>query len=318
MRPHARRTCAPTVAPAAGPAGILLFTAAAVLLLVTVACAAPTLGFRESFPGTSSQGWGGGLTGAVISNPGTGGVAGTGDGYLQIVTGFPTNWGSFATAPAYSGDWIAAGVTQMRLQLSDIGPQNPLEVHFAIGNTGNLWQYDVGFVPPPGAWGLFVVDLTNAGAFTQTIGLGTFQQALQAVDRVHFRHDLVPFVQGPDPIQVDGGIDDILLTNGVVGVEPGPPTVIRPLRLAPPYPNPSRGPVTLEFESATPGPLRMQAVDIAGRVVRETRIEAAQAGSQRWLWDGRDDRGLRLAPGRSRVRLFGAAGGMSQPIVIVR
>lgn len=104
----------------------------------------------------------------------------------------------------------------------------------------------------------------------------------------------------------------------MVGVEPGPPTVIRPLRLAPPYPNPSRGPVTLEFESATPGPLRMQAVDIAGRVVRETRIEAAQAGSQRWLWDGRDDRGLRLAPGRYRVRLFGAAGGMSQPIVIVR
>ena len=42
-----------------------------------------TLGFVERFPGTSLQGWTGG---SFQANPGTGGLAGAGDGFLSFKT----------------------------------------------------------------------------------------------------------------------------------------------------------------------------------------------------------------------------------------
>src|SRR5262245_50629447 len=52
------------------------------------AIAAPTLGFIEDWPGTSLDGWagGGGNPTLTLTNPGTGGVGGANDGYLQITS----------------------------------------------------------------------------------------------------------------------------------------------------------------------------------------------------------------------------------------
>ena len=102
--------------------------------------------------------------------------------------------------------------------LNDVNGAEPLEIHFAIGNGFNFWEYNIGFAPPNRAWKEFVVDLSAPANFTRIIGQGTFQAALQKVDRIHLRHDKAPFVQSPDLIQGDFGIDHLLLTNDAVPV----------------------------------------------------------------------------------------------------
>src|SRR5207247_5845633 len=90
-------------------------------------------------------------------------------------------------------------------------------------------------------------DLASAG-WTQIQGSGTFLNARQNVGTILLRHDHAPFTSSPDPIQADVGIDRLLLTNGTVGVEGAPNAAVRrPVQLAPPLPNPSRGAVTLSL-----------------------------------------------------------------------
>jgi flagellar hook capping protein FlgD len=296
--------------------GALLVLSIAPTVLAGVAMAAPTLGFVENWPGTSTQGWN---SQAVNVNPGTGGVGGASDGFLRVSTPSPTthNLGTVSFGAEYNGNWTAAGITQVHVRLNDVGVDDPLEIHFAIGNSTNFWHYDVGFVPPHGQWAEFVVDLSSLGNWQQIIGTGTFAQALQAVDRVHIRHDKPPFMQAPDPLDGDFGIDHLLLTNGTVGVPPVP-GVERPLRLSAPAPNPSRGPVMFSLDVYDGGPVRLEIVDAAGRLVRRTELAAAEPGSRTWTWDGRDANGHATPAGVYRVRAMGRSGGMSRGLVRVQ
>lgn len=296
------------VSPALGLACALAFAGAA--------AAAPTLGFVENWPGTSTQGWN---SQAINVNPGTGGIGGASDGFLRVSTPSPQthNLGTVSFAAAYNGNWTAAGITQVRLRLNDVDTDDPLEIHFAIGNGANFWHYDVAFLPPNGRWGEFVVDLSNPGTWTQIIGTGTFAQALQTVDRVHLRHDKAPFAQVPDPLDGDFGLDHLLLTNGNVGV-PAVPGVARPLRLSAPAPNPSRGPVMLSLDVYDGGPVTLEIVDAAGRLVRRAELSAAGPGSRAWTWDGRDANGRATPAGYYRVRAMGPSGGMSRGLVRVQ
>lgn len=286
--------------------------ACASLAVVATVAGAATLGYVEKFPGTSLENWGGG---SRLSNPGTGGFPEEDDGFLLFETpnGFQHNLGVRTTEAPYLGNWTAAGITQIRLWLNDVGDPNPLEIHVSVGGFANLWQYNPGFVPPNGRWAEFVVDLTNAANWTRVIGTGTFAAALAAVEVVHVRHDKAPFVQNPDPLDGDVGMDQLLLTNGLVGV-PHPSPVPRALELAPPAPNPSRGDVTLSLESFEDGPVRVEIVDASGRMVRRFE-QAGGAGARSWTWDGRDASGRMAAPGWYRVRATGPSGGMSRALV---
>lgn len=282
------------------------------------ALAAPTLGFVEEFPGTSTTTWSGG---SPFSNPGTGGYLGPGDGYLELANSAAGSLGVRSFGDEYAGDWTAAGITQVRLWLNDVGATDTLEIHFSTGyGISNFWQYNVGFIPPLHAWAEFVVDVSSSANWTQIFGTGTFTAALDSVDRIHLRHDPPPFAVipgSPDPVAADVGIDHILLTNGLVSVGPPGAVAAHPVELAPPYPNPSRGPVSFLVRARDAGPITIQIVDVAGRSVR--RVELADAGSnaRTWLWDGRGDAGRRVPAGYYRVRASGASGGMSRPLMRV-
>jgi hypothetical protein len=186
-------------------------------LFVASAAAGPTLGFLENWPGTSLQGWGGG---ADLANPGAGGMGGAGDGYLLVSTPFPAHLGAMSVGPEYAGDWMAAKVNVVKVWLNDVNAADPLEIHFSIGNAFNFWQYNVGFSPPHNAWKEFAVDLTSSANFTRIIGQGTYEAALQSVDRIHLRHDLSPYAKTPDFLTGDFGIDRLLLTSDAVPVAP--------------------------------------------------------------------------------------------------
>jgi len=287
----------------------------ATLALAAASAAAPTLGFVETFPGTSLSTWG--LGGAIESNPGSGGTGGATDGYLQFQTpnGLQHNLGVRSLGPEYTGNWTAAGITQVRLWLNDVGADDPLEMHFAIGNGLNFWSYNVAFLPPLHQWAEFVVDLSSAANWTQIIGTGTFAAALQSVDRVHVRHDHAPFVQSPDPLDGDVGLDHLLLTNGSVGVPQGHVQVPRALTLAAPAPNPSRGTVTFSLETFEAGPVRLEIVDAAGRLVRHTELAGSGPGPLAWTWDGRGDDGRATPAGYYQVRAIGRSGGVSRGLV---
>lgn len=184
---------------------------------VQSAFAAPVGGFVEHFTGTSLHGWSGG---AIYSNPGTGGSLGNGDGYLLVSTTFNAKLGTFSIGSEYAGDWRAAGITSVKVRLRDVGTDDALEIHFAIGRRDNLWQYNPGFAPPTGSWVEYTIDLTNAANFTQTHGTGTFQDALSNVGYVHFRHDLAPYVASPEAIRADFGIDQLTLVSAPTPVSP--------------------------------------------------------------------------------------------------
>jgi flagellar hook capping protein FlgD len=291
---------------------------AVVALAPARALANPVLGFIEDFAGGSTSSWSGGTP---FSNPGTGGYLGASDGYLLLENSAPASLGTRSFGPEYAGDWIAAGITQVRVWINDVGADDPLEMHLAIGNgSTNFWTYDVGFSPPLHQWGEYVVNLTGPTNWTQILGSGTFAQALQTVDRIHIRHDHAPFPMipnPPDPIAADVGIDHLLLTNGLVGVDPIESRATHPIELAPPYPNPSRGPVSLALRAADGGAIRIEIMDVGGRVVRHAELVDAGSGPRTWLWDGLDDSGRRTAAGYYRVRATGASGGMSRPLVRV-
>jgi hypothetical protein len=289
------------------------------VLLVTVAPevrATPVAGFVEEWTGATTHGWGGG---AVYDNPGTGGYLKAGDGFLRVSTPLGGNLGTTSPSPEYVGDWVAAGITRVGVWLNDVNGNEALEIHFSLGRAQvNFWQYDVGFLPPENAWGQFVVDLSSPANWTQTFGSASFTEALQQVDRVHWRHDVAPYAQFPDPITADVGIDHMILTDGVVGMAPRPPELRSPVELSPPSPNPSRGPVTLTLRSPDRSAVRLEVIDVGGRSVRRAELPAGVAGVRVWLWDGRDDRGDPAPPGLYRVRAQSAAGGTSRSIVRVR
>jgi hypothetical protein len=293
----------------------------AVLLLAILpspAPAGPTVGFIEHWSGTATDGW---TSSDFFNNPGTGGVLGAGDGFLLFTTPGPTaikNLGVMSSGAEYTGNWLAAGITQVRFWVNDVGNPNPLEIHLALGDgqLGNFWQYNPGFIPAQDTWTPFVVDLTSAAAFTHIINenAGTFDQALQNVNRILIRHDRAPYTQSPDTISADVGIDELLLTDGVAGVAPGGPRIAAPLQMAPPYPNPSRGAVALSLETFEVAPVTIEIVDVSGRIVRHAALPTG-TGVRLWTWDGATDAGTRAPAGIYRVRAFGPSGGASRSLV---
>lgn len=68
-------------------------------------------------------------------------------------------------------------------------------------------------------------------------------------------------------------------------------------------PNPCRAAATIVVETAAPGDQRVVVCDVQGRAVRHLDHGAIASGTRRIAWDGRDDAGVRLAPGVYRVLL---------------
>lgn len=64
------------------------------------------------------------------------------------------------------------------------------------------------------------MDLTAPGSFTRLTGAASLAQTLTNVDRIHFRHDVPPYIHTPDPIKADVGIDRLILTDFATAAAP--------------------------------------------------------------------------------------------------
>jgi hypothetical protein len=93
---------------------------------------------------------------------------------------------------------------------------------------------------------------------------------------------------------------DAAVAIGVPVDVPGPgpaPTETR-VKVAP---NPFRAAATVVVETAVAGEQHVVVCDVQGRAVRHLDHGAIAPGTRRIAWDGRDDAGVRLAPGIYRV-----------------
>lgn len=206
-------------------------------------------GHLDDFSTAGTSNWFGG---SAVSNPGTEGVDGDGDGFLRLVNTFTSNFGCRNSSVAFEGDWIAAGITRVSFHLNDIGADEPFEIHFLIsdpdGSFGTTWQYNIGFNPPNGAWQRYEVDLTDTANWTRTRGTLSLADTLRNVGTAHFRHDLAPYSANPNGIAGDLGIDNIHLgpdCNGNLvpdGTEPDDDTddLINDCDNCPQTPNPDQ------------------------------------------------------------------------------
>jgi hypothetical protein len=273
--------------------------------------AVPTLGFREDFTSTVGE-WTAGLS---ITDPGSGGVGGAGDGYLLASRVTAGQLGVHSFGAEYIGDWSAAGITQIRLWVRDVGATGDLQLHLGIGNDTNFWLYVPAVLPDALTWREYVVHLDQPADWVPIIGTGTFADALAGADRILIRHDFAPYAQNPKAVIGAFGLDHILLTDGVTGVVPEAPDG-GTLELAAPYPDPARGRVTFRLRAPADAPATLRVVDVSGRELR--RVELAAGGDERvWTWDGTDARGARVPSGVYRVSV-GAAGAPVRRFVWLR
>jgi hypothetical protein len=188
-----------------------LAAAALVMSCAAGGARAAVNGFTDTFPGTSTANWSGGT---ALSNPGAGGVGGAGDGYLQLSSAFAGNFGTQNSGSDYTGDWTAAGITEVSFFLRDVAADQSFSFHFLLtqgGSFGTTWQYDTPMDPPTGQWQQYTVDLTSETNWTRVRGSDPLATVLQSVSFAHFRHDLEPYFSNPDPIAGDIGIDSIRL-----------------------------------------------------------------------------------------------------------
>jgi hypothetical protein len=68
-------------------------------------------------------------------------------------------------------------------------------------------------------------------------------------------------------------------------------------------PNPFNPTTQLRFVMAEPGDAQLEIFDAAGRTVRQFQMSGLAAGQHEVMWNGRDDRGARVASGAYVVRL---------------
>jgi FlgD Ig-like domain len=99
-------------------------------------------------------------------------------------------------------------------------------------------------------------------------------------------------------------IPDNDLSNVSVGSEERIPAV-PPGRLLPAVPNPFNPQTVVQFDLGRDGYTELEVFDMSGRRVRILVCEFLKAGEHNATWDGRDERGQRLASGVYLLRLQG-------------
>jgi len=95
-------------------------------------------------------------------------------------------------------------------------------------------------------------------------------------------------------------------------------TPVRASYLAPGYPNPASGPVTLRWGLRAPGRAELVVFDIHGRLVRRFANDQESAGHRTLVWDGRDVDGRRVSSGVYEVQLKTGGQTFRRAVVIMR
>ncbi len=104
-----------------------------------------------------------------------------------------------------------------------------------------------------------------------------------------------------------------------LGVDDGPaPVAATDLRSLRAWPNPARGATRVRLSLAHDADVRIDVVDLAGRLVRTLVNGRVAAGDRAFDWDGRDARGAVVAPGLYVVKARAGGAVRTANVVILR
>ncbi len=189
------------------------FAALPLAALPPVAAAAISLGQIDDFQDGTLQGWQGGSS---PTNVATGGPAGAGDRYLELdSSGF--SLGAFNTAQ-WSGDYDAAGVGSLRLDLNNFGP-DPVSLRVVLftpgcafgGNSCTAWASSAPTTLLAGSGWVSATFTLDESVMTRVLGSDSFLATLQGAERLLLRHDPSPLDPPGSPSAVDAvlGVDNV-------------------------------------------------------------------------------------------------------------
>ena len=163
-----------------------------------------------------------------------------------------------------------------------------------------------------GSW--FAVGDLNGDGHADALGSGNgFASAVLGDGSGSFEPEHLYSCPGGRPllgdVYGDGNLDAVVASGvgaffvfrgGDSPVDVGPFTLDAQPRI---FPNPARGPVTIELRMVHAGEISGRILDVAGRVVAILPGGPAAAGTRRWLWDGRRETGDGVAAGVYWVEL---------------
>jgi hypothetical protein len=136
------------------------------------------------------------------------------------------------------------------------------------------------------------------------VGLGAHDRA----DRIR-----IDWPDGATTTVTDVAARRTLVVEYPAGAGDAPP-LPRGVRIVNAQPNPFTTETTLRVEGAVPGSLSAAVYDVAGRRIREI----GGPGSDAIVWDGRDDRGVRVPAGVYWIRVSDGTASDARGVVVVR
>lgn len=234
----------------------------------------------------------------VVSGPGLASApaAAAADVATLEVPELPAVGGTFDAVVRMEG---AGNVQALSLKL-DYNPAVLEQVSVASGNLLSAQGRESAVLSP----GLGQVDAALLGGGTGISGSG---ELARVTFRVKAGGDARLSLAGITAR--DGENQPVVMTASA-----GPGEGIARTGLAMAFPNPFEEATTLRFGLASPGRVSLVVFDIAGRRVRKLLDGSLPSGERIVSWDGRDDAGLRLAPGAYVVRF--EAGGQRESRVV--
>jgi hypothetical protein len=178
-----------------------------------------SLGEIDTFTG-GIEGWG--VPGVPVLPPAViadGGPRGAGDAYLQVVAvggGGPGSRLSVQNLDQWSGDYIAAGISSIAMDLNNFGPDD-LYLRLLFANLTNLPDSvdaaitsDAVFVPAGSGWMHAVFSIAPSALLPMP---GSISSALSTASELRIFHNPDPFFGGPGlgapPVVATLGIDNI-------------------------------------------------------------------------------------------------------------
>lgn len=167
----------------------------------------------------------------------------------------------------------------------DVSTAGNINISLAIGSSADL------------DWFLYNASLTEVarGYSTANPEVGNYTAA---AGRYYLMVDGYSSATGGYTLTVGGG-----LANAIIPAQKdfvGGPTATALLASSP---NPFKGSTTIPFALAQKGPVRLEVIDLAGRVVATLASGEYAAGTHRVNWSGRDARGESVAKGVYFTRL---------------
>jgi len=172
-----------------------------------------TLGQTDTFQTPDALGWTIGINSPLVPTViSTGGPQGANDGYLQVIStgsGKANSKLVMFNQSQWTGNYIAAGVTQINTQMANFGA-NPLSMRVAFQDSfGTEYASTLGIpLPADGRWRAVTFDMTPS-AFTVIQGTSPIEQSLADVGLLR----ILSAANGPayiaDTIAATVGFDNI-------------------------------------------------------------------------------------------------------------